>query len=193
MKANNESATYTLGLAICFILVAFIFHSLGSNRQILWLEPLCAAMVPTESKYKDTEREKKSITTSDYDRGFKDGLATSFKLKVHEEMKMARTGAKTLASEDKRVQLKLAEMDKQEAIRQSVFDANMKEIKNWREERLLAIWEQKRAREKSIMTWFRKGSASKVNSGTKAIEWRDPIMVKEPLSAHNRDEKKDGW
>jgi hypothetical protein len=192
MKVNTDSATYTLSLAICFILVAFIFYSLGSNGQILWPKSLSEALVLTQPEYNDAEREDRSIATSDYDRGFKDGMATSFKLKVHDEINTARIETKSLRSEDKRVQLKLAEMDKQEATRQKVFDANMNEIKKWREEHLRAIWEQKRAREKSIMSWFRRDSPSNVDSGTEAIEWRDPAMVKEPPSAQSRDEKK-GW
>jgi hypothetical protein len=100
-----------------------------------------------------------SSTISDYDRGFHDGMATSFKLKVHDISKAPVTGTRN-PTEKERVKEKLEELDKQEKTRQRIFQANMIEMKKWREEQLRAIWEQKQAKERSFMGWLRKDPVS---------------------------------
>jgi hypothetical protein len=175
MKADIEASTYSLGLAICFILVAFISYSLGSNNKSLALSPpqySTRVQAQTHPENEALSSSKEQISDLNYERGFKDGIATFFKLDVHDMTKEARQGAKGLVEEEQRLKMRLEEMEKKEDARQKMFEANMRDMKKWREEQLRSIWDQKQAGERNIMSWFRKDLVPDRVRGTEVIEWR---------------------
>ena len=183
MNPHIADTTYPLSLAMCFVLIAFIFYALGVHCQRLEV----SRAPPTLEEAANAETSLSS--KADYDRGFQDGMATSFRLKVHDELKLARSNSKSMMSQDKYVQARLAEMDKHEKERQRVFKENLHEMKRRREEDMRAIWDEKQVKEKGILKWFRR-VVPNVNPGTKVAEKEVPVTAQVAYVAESWNEKK---
>lgn len=168
MKADAEDWTKNLGLITCFMLIAFIFYSLGSRHPNLTWQRLLNL---TELESPEIQHAPPK-TWSDYDRGFKDGSKTFLTLKVHDMNKAARSEARDILDEEKQLKKKLKELEEGEKTRQRLFDEKMTEMKNWREEQLRSIWSEKQAKEKGFISWFR---GSGVPRKSKVIVPKSPV------------------
>jgi hypothetical protein len=158
MEPNLDPSAQNLAVAICFVLVAYIFYSLGSNHHAIPNSIAKSESSPIGFGPSDVTP---SDTNPEYLRGFRDARKAFLSLSMHDFQREARQEARKLEQELKK---KLEEVDKQEKGRQQ-----------WFEDELELRWRQKQAEEKGIVGWFKIGGKRK----TKKEPEQKPVEEKE--------------
>jgi len=145
MDPTFDPSAQTLAVAICLVLVAYIFYFLGCNNPTVPISIVKSDSNVLGIELADTAP---SDANPEYLRGFRDGRKAFLSLGIHDFQREARQESKKLEQELKR---KLEEVDKQEKARQQ-----------WFEDELEARWRQKQAEEKGVIGWFKIGGKRKV-------------------------------
>ena len=162
MATHLDPSTYNLGLAFCFILVAYIFYSLGLYIQ------LHNTSIPVQD---ESEQNQPAVPNRGYEKGFADGMKACQAFDVHDVHRLKADSMRK--SEDVKKREKDLEM------RMAKIDVAMKDIEGWSEQRkaqikgstegrVRLIWERKQKAEKG-RGWLTFGGGRKV----KKIEAHD--------------------
>jgi hypothetical protein len=177
MASHLEPSTQNLGIVICFLLVAYIFYFLGSNQSH-----------PTYSAETEPANKVSAEPSPEYLQGFKDGRKAFLELGRADLRRDIKQEDRKLEQELKK---KMAEVDKQENIRQKWFEERKLAMKGWREEELDSIWRGKQARERGIAGWLRFGGRRKVRKeAEKTGEGKEEKKVEEKKVEEKKVEEK---
>ena len=158
MTSHFEPSSQNLGIAICFLLVAYIFYSLGSSTINFF--PQKPPQIPN-SPLTETQQPEQIDTgpNSEYLQGFNDGRKTFLAL---ERPSLRDDIKKESYKLEHELRKKIAEIDQKEKARQKLFEERKVAMKGWREEELESIWREKQAGERGLAGWFRFGGNRKV-------------------------------
>lgn len=189
-----ETSTQSLGIAICFLLVAYIFYFLGSSHATP--VPIPQPYTTPNSPNCETEQRERSaaVPSAEYFQGFNDGRKAFQEFSRGDLIRDFKKESKNLARDLKE---KMAEVEKQEEARQKWFKERQVAMKGWREEQLDSIWREKQAGERGLAGWFNFGGMrwvskpveEKVNRG-KGVPAKE--RKQERVEGEWRDEKR-GW
>ena len=164
MASHLEPSTQNLGIAICFLLVAYIFYFLGSNQTNLI--PQSHHTSASRTVETDPTDKVNAEPSPEYLQGFRDGQKAFLELGRADIRRDIKHESWKLEQELLR---KIVEVDKQEKTRQKWFEERKVAMKDWREEELESIWREKQAGERGIAGWFRFGGRRKVRKEAEEI------------------------
>ncbi|KAG9233868.1 hypothetical protein BJ875DRAFT_463050 [Amylocarpus encephaloides] len=177
MRADIEPSTCHIGLALCFILVAYISYHLGYHRPALasylnaktpWLTSGISLISPATRD--GTPNSPDDVPT--YVQGLQDGTQQALlKFDYHDMKREVRQSRLRLENREKELKEKLVEVEAREKKRHKWFEENVKEIKSMREQQIASAWNQKQEREKGIFGWLRVGARRKASNP--GVEKRD--------------------
>lgn len=166
MASHVDSSSQNLEIAICFLLVAYIFYFLGSSstKYLPYIFPQTHQISNSDTTETTPQPEQTGTgPSSEYLQGFNDGRKTFLAL---ERPSLRHDIKKESFKLEQELRKKIADIDKQEKARQKLFEERKVAMKGWREEELESIWREKQVGERGLAGWFRFGGSRTVRKRT---------------------------